>query len=198
MSGAERYSDDEDGQPHWKVRTVEAHSEAWELLSVLRARGYDRHDCLNVPPQVRELEALVFQYRGCIQMKMPASTDTAVEPFEDWDEELMAVPVPKAATYDGGTSNVFGEFDRSRLFEDLEWTTREVNLATLDEKWAMQDTITVSVEVDNGTKTISHQFRPTLPIAASAACLRQIDRVVEDIGWVPPAREKAIHAEVLE
>jgi hypothetical protein len=198
MSGAKRFSDDEDGQPQWKMRTVEAHTEAWKLLSALRARGYDRHSCLDVPSEVAELEALVFQYRGCIQMKMPHGQQDGPEPFEDWNVHLMDVPVPKAGTYDGGTSNVFGEFDHGRLFESLEWTTRPVNLATLDQEWAMRDAITVNVEVDNGTKTVSHTFRPTLPIAASAACLRQIDRVVEDIGWVPPAREKAIHAEVLE
>lgn len=198
MSQTSRYDDDERGQEQWKARTEKASEECWDLLSALRANGFDQRACLNVAPEVKELAARVSKYRGCIEMKMPVSGHDGPEPFEDWDEQLLTVDVPQAGTYDGGMTNVYGEFSQDQLFQNLEWTRRPVNLATLEREWARDGAVTVEVEVDNGTKTVAHTFQPTLPIIASAACIRQIDRVVEDIGWVPPAREKPIHAEVLE
>jgi hypothetical protein len=197
MSNNGRFSADQDGYSEWKAKAVDIRSEAEDMLEALRGAGVAEMSAINVPREVRQLQAKVFKYRSTVAMKMPVDPDSSKVPYDQWDEELMQVNVPKAGTYDGGISNVFGEYDKGALYESIEWAQKPVNLATLVEQWSNASAVEVDIEIDNGRKTVSEVFWPTLPVAASAACLRQTDRVFEEIGWTPPSREKTIHSEVL-
>lgn len=176
--------DGEQSQRHWIQDTRDAREHAREAKRQMSPSI--ANDCVvNVPDIVAFFHNAVIDYADHIAPKANVVGDL-------WGEELDSVRVPKSgATHDAGDADLFGDYDVESAIYQIPWTERAVSLETLQEQWSEDNQITYYVKVrqpdDESSTKESYRETLHLPPRASKKCFRQLDKCMDELGWLPDA-----------
>lgn len=115
-----------------------------------------------------------------------------------WDEKVCFVEVPKdEQEIDCGQSNAYGEIQIGNIQSKIEREKMRISLKGLD-WWRSKNQITLCLVADGGDITDVRQQTHHLPLAAIRMLQAQLDRCVDDLGWLEePAVEDFEDTEVL-
>lgn len=141
----------------------------------------------DVPEIVDYYNRLLYKYHGQLLPKAEAVGDL-------WTTQLGSVDVPPSGqTVDAGMADVFGNVDTSGAIHGLEWEPRPVSLANLRDWREASFTVTlVYQDPGMGPQNIVERKALYLPVNAIDTCMDQLNRVLEDLGWLPDAAEKEL------
>lgn len=116
-----------------------------------------------------------------------------------WTEHLATVAVPTGGTVDAGRTNVYGDLDLDTAVDHVDWRELDVSLATLASQFDEANGIRIEVLADGDYHHTERVTYYTPPIVIKRA-FRQLDAVLNDLGWVPEAatrERRATDTEVL-
>lgn len=191
-----KYDDTDIGKRQWIKNTLEARQKvrnAFEELSVLVVPNWK---AVNVDPRVQYLHEVTLQYHSQIAAKANADPEQG-SPFRGWDNILAHVEVPKSGEYEIGRTDRWGDYDLSNALEKVDRERKPVSLVSLDKEWGVWNEVELVLTLDGGEKRHERNLTAYLPPAAARTVMYQLDRVLEDIGWMPDAEEVGIHSEPL-
>lgn len=168
----------------WKRQLLEARQRACDALSECAGPHIDNWAAADVAELVQFAHAQVLAYHRHIAAQADELPSDGL-----WDEQLMPVRVPKTQSLDGGMTDWYGEYDLEDITEAAEMENKPVSLASLREEWSQRNRAVVTVELlDRGTGqqiTEKEDFDLHLPPAACEAVLAQLDKCLDELGWLP-------------
>lgn len=193
---SQNWNQSDQAQDAWKRQLLEARAHARDALSECATPYVDNWNPIDVPELVQFLHAQVMDFHRHIEPKADGL------PEDMWKQRIVAVTVPETQSIDGGMTNHYGEYDVQGVLKKADWIEKPVALGTLRQEWQLENTVTIGIthrhRATGETITESRALSLHLPPAACEAVIAQLDRCIEDLGWLPEASDRTIGADDVE
>jgi hypothetical protein len=132
------------------------------------------------PPEVVRLaHNALFDYYSHVQVKQNATNGL-------WDEPLCEVSIPTDGEVDAGRTDEYGRAGLRNPVEHTDWRRENASLANLARLYDEDNHVRVRVLADGEPYSVERATYYVPPILVRKA-FRQLDRVINDLGWVPEA-----------
>lgn len=192
--------DNESSKNRWIEDTHEARR---DVLAVRQEISADLVNtaAFDVPEVVDIYNRMIHKYAAQLRPKFERSAEDDDERVADtlWFEELCTVSIPpEKGRVELGSANIFGEIDADDAIYKLDWVDKPVTLNNLNWWKDAQTYVVVDFAVSGGTTGQEH-LRKTLhlPVYAADRVFDQLNRCLEDLGWLPEETAKDIESDVL-
>lgn len=200
MSSYHRNEDNSSSKNRWIEDTHEARRDAIAVRQEINAQ-YVRTKPFDVPEVVDIYNRMIHKYAAQLRPKFEHSAVDDQERVADslWYEELCTVDVPpEKGRVQLGSANIFGEIDADEAIFKLNWDDKPVRIADLNWWKDAQTHVVAEYDVSGGVANQEHIWKTLfLPVYAADCVFDQLNRCLEDLGWLPEESAKDIHSEVL-
>jgi len=171
----------ESASKNWLSDTRESRRRARRALIELPA-DVQPHLTVYPPEGQRVAHKALLDYHSHLAVKDEATNGL-------WTEHLATVEVPTDGRVNAGRTNVYGDLDIDTAVDHVAWRELDVSLATLASQFDETNQIQIEVWADgehHHTERVTY-YAPSVVIKRA---FRQLDTVLNDLGWVPEAATK--------
>jgi hypothetical protein len=168
----------ESAAKNWLSDTRDARRQARQALIEMPA-SIPNEVTVNPPQIVRLAHNAVLDYYSHLQVKSGVTNG-------EWEQELATVEIPTSGAVNAGRTDDYGRIDLDSPVQHVQWREVTVTLGKLAELFDEDNQVKIRIFADGDLYGVERETFYLPPVVTKAA-FRQLDTVLEDLGWVPEA-----------